>query len=162
MTPADQRAGSPPRRRWRSVLLIVSLALNLFLIGTLAGGRIADWRHAGPPIAAPMSPGMVSRLVRELPPPAQQEARQLFLDRRSEIRRRIRALHTARAEAMALLTEEPFDPGAFSQAMTQVRERTLAVQEVIHDVLIDLSGQVDPDTRARLANAAQGLHRRHH
>ena len=157
-----QGRGAPPRRRWQSVLLIVSLALNLFLIGILAGGRIAKWSYPEMPIAFALSPGIVSRLIGELPPGAQAEARRLFEDRRWEIRREMRALRTARVEALEILTAEPFDREAFSEAMVAVRRQTLAVQEVVHEVLIDLSSRVDPETRAMLDAAARGLHRRHH
>ena len=149
------------RRRWRSILLIVSLALNLFLVGLLAGGRLADWRHPDPVAGGVFGPGAVSRLMRELPESVRVDARQLFIERRPEIRRRMRALGDARRDAYHALTAEPFDQQAFADAMAVVRERTLNLQESVQAVLIDLSDDLDAETRERLANAARDLHGRH-
>lgn len=155
-------AAPPPRRRWRSILLIVSLALNLFLVGILVGGRVAEWRAPASPTAAALGPGAVSQLLSALPASARSEARRMFTERRPEIRRHFRALRTARLEAMRTLRAEPFDRQAFAEAMETVRERTLALQAAVQQVLIDLSGEVDAETRARLADAATDLHRHRH
>ncbi|NBC33134.1 MAG: periplasmic heavy metal sensor [Alphaproteobacteria bacterium] len=159
--PASAGAAPPPRRRWRSVLLIVSLALNLFLVGILAGGRLADWRDHGSPGAAALGPGAVSQLLRELPASTRIEARRMFMDRRPEIRRHMRELRNARVEALRILRAEPFDQAAFAAAMATVRDRTLALQAAVQEVLIELSGRVDAETRARLADAAVDMHRHH-
>ena len=167
MTTADGPNGAPgragsappaPRRRWRGVLLIVSLALNLFLVGLLVGGRLADWRQPGPVFGVGVGPGTVSRLLRELPDSARNDARAMFLERRPEIRRQMRALQEARSDAYRALTAEPFDQQGFADAMAAVRQRTASVQAEVQAVLIDLSGELDAETRARLADTARGLH----
>ena len=169
MTTADQpqgttgNAGSPqrlPRRwGWRGLALIVSLALNLFLFGLLAGGRLADWRDPDPVVGGAFGPGAVSRLMRGLPESARIDASQMLAERRPEIRRHMRALGNARLAAFRALTAEPFDQQAFGDAMAVVRDRTMTLQASVQAVLIDLSGSLDAETRGRLADAARDLHR---
>ncbi len=157
-----------PGGRWRTPLLILSLALNLFLGGLLIGGWIAGRPPGGDSmIDGPMSDGPIQglagdrpgsaqstpglhRLIGALSPEARPEARRVFQEHRRELRTGIIALAESRRRVAAALSAEPFDPASLAAAFEELRHRTGAVQAGIHDGLVELSVRLNPEDRRRL------------
>lgn len=143
------------------ILLVASLAFNLFLGGILVGGWFAG-RAAMPPDDGP--PGHFEpptqpfrRLVAALSPEARIEARRIFGEHRSDIRGDFAALHQARLATARALLAEPFDPAAASAAFAELRQRTAAVQQNLHDALVELATRLGPDDRRRLVETGARL-----
>ena len=120
--PQGQPKNPPPRKRWLRLALVASLAVNLLLIGLLAGGALRAWQ-------APVQPSMaeIRALWQVLPADTRQALRREF---RGQHRRGDGAGQAGRAgEAgaeMALSTHlrgDPFDADAFIATLDDARTR---------------------------------------
>ena len=131
--------------RARSWLLVVSLALNLFLVGLMAGHRLSP-----PPIPEAV-PGTVfadlRRMADVLPAETRGEVRQLFEAHRPEIIRGLMAMRAARDDIRDILLTDPYDPEALQTAFDALRDRTAEVQSVVHAALVEVAGRLGPEER---------------
>jgi uncharacterized membrane protein len=141
--------------RWIAVLsaaLFVSLALNIFVAGWVAGHGIG--RPGGPGM---MSEGGIrlgmQRVLRVLPPDDRKLMEGLFEARRSAIRGAFEALREAREAVGDTLRAEPFDQAAFERAYAEMRRRSAEIQESIHDVIMAAAPRLSPTGRRELAEA---------
>ncbi len=134
-------------------LLIVSLAVNLFLIafGVTRLIRMAERRP--PPHAA-------FRLGRVLGKGASPEVRRVMREHMEGARPHRRALREARGEVRDALEAEPFDPQRLESALADLRERSQNVQKAMHEGLSAVAKDLDPQQRRRLANENLGRHHR--
>lgn len=135
------------KARWLLIALVVSLALNLALVGFLAG------RAAGPPpffrAAIGVDPTVgLGRMLRFLP----DERRREVLGR--EAPRRIReSLAAVRETQRALdrqLREEDFDAAEVAATLQAFRERFAESQARSHAALVAAAGRLTPAERAQL------------
>lgn len=135
--------------RARSWVLIVSLTLNLFLVGLIAGHRLS------PPPPPELIPGTVfadlRRMSEALPPETRSEIRDHFEAHRPDMIRGLMAMRAARHDVRDVLQREPYDPEALRAAFDTLRDRTNAVQAIVHTALIEVAGQLDPDERLAIA-----------
>src|SRR5215831_9432893 len=124
--------GAAARRqapRWMLVVLIVSLALNCFIIGSVVG---AVWRFRKPDLRA-FSPNLLGYAA-TLPADRRQTVWAGMESERQRLRPLRREVRTARQETLSALAAEPFDKAAFMaaqarQAQAEDRARA-AVQEL--------------------------------
>lgn len=131
--------------RARSWLLIASLAVNLFLVGLMAGHRFS------PPPIPDSVPGTVfgdlRRMADVLPADTRREIRDLFESHRPEIFSGLRGIRSARDDIREILRTEPYDPEALNAAFAVLRQRTDQVQSIVHGALVDVAGRLGPDER---------------
>lgn len=150
------------RRRW-ALLLTLSAGLNLFLLGAAivhllhypGGGEGA--RPRGPAPSAEGS-GLLRDMVHALGGPEHPKIRQLWGERRGEVRQLRRELRDAREALGEALTREPFDEKAVERALNHMHELTSQTQQRAQSALLSLARDLTPEERRRLAEAA----RRHH
>ena len=138
-------------RRWITVLgaaFVVSLALNLFFVGVIAGHRLGgggdgDWQFA---------PGRlkvgIERVLRALPDDDAKVVRGLFDAQRADITQRVLALQDARRAIGTTLKAEPFDPAAFTAAYEAMQARSQELQSAIHGVIKAAIPQLSAEGRA--------------
>ena len=107
------------------VLLAISVALNLVLLGFLVGRRVHRGEHRVPP------PG--------------------FEQRRGELGAGRRAIHQAGSEVVASLTVEPFDAPRLERALAELRRVTQDGQASAHRALVDMAARSSPEQRKGLA-----------
>ena len=138
-------------RRWFTVLgaaLVVSLALNLFFFGVIAGHRLSG--RGGP--AWQLTPDRlkvgIERVLRALPDNDAKIVRELFETQRPDITQRFLALQDARRAIGAALKAEPFDPAAFTAAYEAMQARSQELQAAIHGVIKAAIPQLSPEGRA--------------
>lgn len=152
MTDPIQSPTKPPRRgRW---LLIVSLALNLVLVGALVGGLARMSRM--PPQQA-MQPGSALVLLWRAMPEAEQRALRgggeghSGRDGRRESRAAWRAGMADEVAALrALLTAEPFDRAALEARLTEARARQAERGEVALTRMLDRIEAMEAAERAAM------------
>ena len=139
--------------RTRSWLLVLSLGLNLFLVGLMAGHRFS------PPPVPEALPGTVfadlRRMADVLPAETVGEIRQQFESHRLEIIRGLMAMRAARDEVREVLRQDPYDPEALRAAFQGLRDRTADVQSVVHGVLVDVAGLLDPEERLAIVRTPE-------
>lgn len=146
-------------RRWR-IAAIVSLSLNVFILGIAAGGAILRPRFPGP--GGPGGPGRA--------PPFTVRAAELALG--AQVRDRVMALEQGhkkaiddsleelrvRAEAVdAALIAEPLDPAKLDAALEALRKANDTFQRELHLEFRDLVSGLSLDERRRLSEAGKRL-----
>lgn len=141
-------------RRWITVLgagLLVSLGLNLFLFGAIAGRGLGsrgglDWQ---------VTPGKlrvaIERVTRVLPEADATLLGDRFAAQRPDLTQRFHALQDARRAVGAALKAEPYDAAAFDAAYATMQARSQDLQASIHAVLRTSIGQFSAEGRAAIA-----------
>src|SRR6516225_9650470 len=116
MTDARTAHAEPTPRapRWLLAALFASLALNLVVVGLVAG---AIWRFH-PPAWAPITPSLVG-FASALPPERRKQLWDQTAEERAELRPLRREVRTARDETVRVLAAEPFDRQQFLAAQAR-------------------------------------------
>ncbi len=133
-----------PRRLWR-IVLVLSLALNLAVVGVVAGSVISGRFGDGPPRSFDLGLGPVTRAL------TQDERRDIAraLRRDGELRRfDLRARVTGMVDA---IQAEPFDEATLRGLMAEQASRFSAVQAKAQDAFVATVAQMTPERRAAFA-----------
>ncbi len=110
----------PKPNRWLKRGLFLSLAVNLLIVGIVAGALLRPGSGPGGKSPAPRPPvEWMQGVVRQLPEDAQAELRKGFLNNRGELRRIRSGFRATRQEMMRILETEPYDPQAMEALMRQ-------------------------------------------
>jgi uncharacterized membrane protein len=124
-------------RPW-ALLFLISLAVNLFLAGLIAG----RWLHRGKP-----GEGM----ARVVPAEAQPVARRVMASHRAAMGERGREAREARKRAVEALSAEPFDAAHATAALKEFRSKAAMVDEEMNAAMVELAGALPPSQRAQAA-----------
>jgi uncharacterized membrane protein len=132
-----------------SVVLALSIGLNLFFIGVWAGRRFG-----GQPYAMRREGYGVSGFLRHSGIAENDPAVKRVLEaHRSAVRERMRALHEARVQVREALTAEPFDATRLESQIGNVKSATSALQAEMLGAMLELSRSLDVEQRKRMADA---------
>lgn len=131
------------------VALGISLALNLALIGFVAGrASLTGMKHLAP------DPSLGAfRLVRQLPDKRREALRPLMREHYRGIRPKLRQLHAAQTQIRDALGSETYQPAELERALGEFRAALLASQEHSHRALIRLASDMSADERQQLMEA---------
>jgi uncharacterized membrane protein len=132
--------------RWQSNrllvgALIVSLALNLVIIGTVAG---ALWRHPAHPRT--IIPNLLG-FTNTLPIERRKELWEITADARRELRPFRREVRLAREEILKALVADPFDKDKFAAAQQRLDEAETRARPAVHKLYATLASHLRPDER---------------
>ena len=114
----ETEATAKPRRRWLTPLLIVSLALNLLVLGAVAGFA---WRH-GPHGGWGGRHGGPDRILWLLPEARRDGAKAIIERYRADDEAREAEAKSARDAVSVALTAEPFSQDALQAALRRLGE----------------------------------------
>lgn len=158
-------AGVVDRPRWR-LWLLLSVLLNVFLVGSIGGGAWRWWsesahaqRVAAVPAANPASAGPASprglRFAADGLAPAQRQAFRTGLrDVRRASAELARSSREGRAEVARLLAAPQFDRAAIDAALARTRSADLALRERVEGDVVGFAANLSPADRETLV---QGL-----
>lgn len=148
-----EQPGLPRRMKW---LLIGSLALNLAVIGLLAGAFL---RHDGREARGPGPAAFGQPYIRALP---QEARREIFRAVRASEDVPDRAARRAVYDDVILqLRADPVDLVALGKTVSQQAEASVAVQRVAQDAWLQIVADMSVSERARYADAvAENLRER--
>jgi len=138
--------------RW---LLVGSLALNLFFIGTIGAFAV---RHyvVQPQLAATERPrtaaARIERMAALLPPADAERLRGALQARAAEAEGAREALNRAYERVQAALRGQPFDTGELRAAMAQARAARPVYDQTMQEILIAAAPGISAEGRARLAD----------
>lgn len=138
---------------WRT-LLFVSVALNLLVIGAVAGAFGAGvrlQREASETVVARM-PGPRG-FLRALPPETRRIMRRELADSWTESRDLRRAAAEARRQAFIAAASEPYDSERVRAAFARLRQADQAAIAVFHDNVIDAFARLTPEQRREALEA---------
>lgn len=145
--------------RWIKIALGVSLALNLAVVGMIAGAAVRQGDGGGGPRSSGFGAYGLPYMIAL--PRAERRAvvRAIKSDQQAGLPDRAarRALYQ---EVLAALRAEPFDAGALTQALGQQTETTIAVQKVAQGAWLEVvSGMTHAERTAYAADVEAVLKR---
>jgi uncharacterized membrane protein len=143
-----------------SIILAVSIALNLLFVGIAVGRRFHRHPPMPPPERGELAPrpqgapreSFGNRPERE---GRRGEFRKLFREQSQALGGHRRTMGDARRAAREALEKEPFDRAALEKALETLRKETTASQEVMHKALADAAAKGSPDERRQLARGLE-------
>ena|SRR2546423_6617668 len=138
--------------RW---LLVGSLALNLFFIGTV--GALAVRHYVMPAqLAATERPrtaaARIERLAAPLPAADAEKLRAVFRAREGAAEGAREALNRALEHLQAALRTQPFDSGQLRAALAEIRAARSVYEQVMADIYFAGASAMSPDGRIKLAD----------
>jgi uncharacterized membrane protein len=134
-----------PLAKRLSIILAISVAVNLLLAGIMVGRA---FRHRPPP--PPDAHGFhADREGRKGP------LRGLFREHGDALRDKRRSMGDARRTARDALAAEPFDRAALERALEALRKETTASQEIMHRAIVESAAKGSPDERKKLGHALE-------
>jgi Spy/CpxP family protein refolding chaperone len=143
-------------RRLR-ILLVASLAVNLFFIAI-----VAAWAIAGPGyLRGMMGFGQPHSRLLGMPSPKQlrvvlddqgdQILENMLESRRDAFHAKLEGLFEARTALAQAVAAEPFDQAKIEAALAVLREREAVLHAGAQDMILELTSQLSPDQRAKVA-----------
>ena len=141
----QEKSGTGPSRMWR-IVLVCSLALNLAVVGVVAGSLVSGRLGDGPPRSFDLGLGPISRAL--APPERRDVGRSLRQDRMMrnfDVRGRLGGMVDA-------LKAEPFDPETLRVYWSEQNAQMAAVQIKVQDALLETISQMTPERRAEFAD----------
>lgn len=151
--PSPPPTGMP---RWAKITLIVSLALNLLLVGSIAGHRLAT-RH-GPFASVFREADDAARFARRLPAERRQALRAIFEKHRDEFRPHAEAVREAR-KGLEAASADPFDKVRFIAALAALQDAETKARSARRPMAAEMAAILTPEERKRFLNIHGGLQR---
>lgn len=147
------RAAAPARKKprsqlWMRIALGLSVALNLLVVGVVAGGITGRLRHPPPPLGEVSLGAFTPALTKGDRFAIRDRAAREGLDFRE-------AMRTARAEQAAIvaaLRVEPWDRAAIVGIMKQISDRALARMDLGGRLVLERLDAMAPQERRDLAD----------
>lgn len=131
--------------------LIASLALNLLILGAVAGTMYTFHKHGRPPPGGREDFGLMG-LSRDFPGDRKKAFRKELRADREKLRPLLDEANTARREAADALAAEPFDRAKLEAAITKVRDRERDVRQSAIALFLGHAETLTPDERKKLAD----------
>ena len=140
----------------QSKLLIVSVALNVFLVGAMVGGayRWTTTRPAPPASAAP-HPRTLRAAAATLSDGRRLQLREALRHTSRINRPLILSAQAGRRDVVAALKAQPFDPAALDAALARTRTADAALRVQIEQAIGGFAAGLSAEERARLVDAME-------
>jgi uncharacterized membrane protein len=147
---SDDAPKPPAAGRNLRLALIVSLALNVLIIGGVAGTLLAS-RHHGWKGHGNRAFGLLG-FARTLPPERAEKIRQRMASGKANLSALRKAERQAREEARGILAEEPFDAEKFKAALSRAAEAEAKEKSARMSLLAETAAELTPEERRQLHN----------
>jgi uncharacterized membrane protein len=135
--------------RWMLVLLFASLAVNLVIVGSVAG---AVWRHRGPPAWAGVVIPNLLGYASTFAPDRRKQIWELTRTERGRMRPFRREVRAAREETTKALAAEPFDRQQFLAAQAKQAEAENRARAAVQDLYVKIAENLTPEERRAFVN----------
>ena len=138
--------------RW---LLVGSLALNLFFIGTVGALAVRHYLMPAQPSATERprtAAARIERLAAPLPAADAQKLRDAFRAREAGAEAARDTLNRAFDRANAVLRAQPFDPAQLRAALAEVRAARPGYDQVMQEIYLAAATAMSAEGRAKLAD----------
>ncbi len=142
------------KQRLLAIVLLSSLALNLFLGGIVVGkylGQVSDSKFFHPP-PMPRGPRWI---LESLPEASREKVSPLIQAHRQQMKPQIRAMRAARREVHQQLTADDFNVEVLSEALAKLEKEKQKGGKMMHQLLIDIASQLNEEDRQRLSEATR-------
>lgn len=142
------------RQRVLIVALIVSVTVNLLLVGGIVGRLV---RGGPPPRPVPEHVGWI---VRRLDDDRRQELREDVIAHIRSSRSMRQSMRDAQKHFEASITTENFEPERVRAALAELREAHNTWQEATHEQMVTVLAKLSPEERKRVATFLERRERR--
>lgn len=133
----------------------VSLVLNVFLIGTLAGGAYRVSALAQHQKAAAEQPRGLRFAAADLSAERQRQLREALRDTRRASAPLTRQARDGRVEVAHLLAAPTLDRAALDAALARTREADVALRSRVEGAVADFAATLTPEERLKLVGAME-------
>jgi uncharacterized membrane protein len=144
--------------KWLIGGLVVSLVLNLLLVGFLAG-RMSGF--GPPPGFGPDPTAGFFRLLGFLSDERRAAITPDLRKQMGELMPMLRKIHGDQRDVFQTLTADPFDPAALDAALADLRANLTAAQIASHHSFVEMAKALTPEERGSLARAMRRPPRMH-
>lgn len=141
----DKTPQARPSRLWR-IVLVLSLALNLAVIGVVVGSAASGRWGDGPPRSFDLGLGPIARALEP------QERRAIGRQLREDRSLRDFDLRDRVNRVVAALQADPFDPAVLRVLLAEQSERITAVQATAQEVVVEQITAMTPERRRAFAD----------
>ena len=147
------RSGERSAVRWLGAGLVLSLAINAFIVGVIATKAIKfrDLRRPGPPPLVDAL-GDSRRMISAVPKERRKELRKVVRSYRPQLKPHRDALATARGTLIEVLRVEPTDQTKLAAALGAIQDARFAMRETGRSLLTDVVASMTPAERKQLAD----------
>lgn len=126
------------------IAAIVSLCVNLLLVGVMVGDR---W-HGGPGRHGHWA----SRMMENVPEDARPLIKQVFESHKAEFEAERERVEQARLKVAEILKAETIDRAQLDQALAELMQRSQSIQKFGYQVLVEVAEKLPPETRREIAD----------
>ncbi|MEO0467347.1 MAG: periplasmic heavy metal sensor [Pseudomonadota bacterium] len=137
-----------------SIFLVISLMINMLLIG-IVGGRMIGRAGQPPPdmaaVGTPTEARVARRILDSVSPRERIELGRMFSETLRENRDTMIARNRARIALSQAMTAEPYDEARVRDAMAALRDADFELQAVVQDALAASMARLTPEQREALA-----------
>lgn len=132
--------------------LVVSVLLNMFLLGGVAGG-LYQWMVAAKPVEAVVNQHGLRQAMFKLPPERRKELRQLLRHNRADSQPLIMAGREARLGVIQQLQAPALDRDVLVTELAKAREADMALRALVDTTLAQFAQTLPQDERQQLVEA---------
>lgn len=129
------------------IALIVSLTLNVFVIGVV-GGMLFTRAHAPRPMRRV---GALIHAADGLSPADQAAFRRMLHEHVHAARPLLQDARLSRRDVLDRLSTEPFDRAAAGASLARARDDEVKARAALEEAILDFAAKLDPQKRARMA-----------
>ena len=158
MSGSGEMSGWRQAPSWLKLLLIVSLALNVAVIGMIGGTAMRGEDASGFGAKEANEPGLdrrQSRILRMVPEGRRDIALTIMQARSDEYAAAQAALKKAQMDLVEALRAEPFDEERVKAALTARREASGTVWGIGYEQLMEIATGLDTAERGQLADSLE-------
>ncbi len=143
-----------PKRGWLKLLLFVSLAANLLIVGIIGGAFLSNRGNDGPPdrIARQVQSLIGAPFFRALPDGDRRELVRALDPKRDRLKENREALRGRFEAFLGALRTEPFDAAMVKKLLEEQRLVAVRRQDIGEDLLIERLEAMTPGARAEYAD----------
>ena len=132
--------------------LLVSVLLNVFLIGGVGGG-LYHWMASAKPVEAVVNQHGLRQAMFKLPPERRRELRQLLRHNRADSQPLIMAGREARMGVIKQLEAPTLDRDVLVSELAKAREADAALRAMVDSTLAQFASTLPQDERQKLVEA---------
>jgi uncharacterized membrane protein len=148
---------------WMKLVLILSLSANVAVAGLVGGNAIRLWQGAPFSSKPQNEPGLdrrQSRILRMVPDPRREEAREILLARQDEYRA-ARETMTAAQQALAdAIRLDPLDPDRLTAALAERQSASGQMWGIGYEQLAEIARRLNAAERMEMATRLEERTRR--
>jgi len=144
-------------RSWKAVM-IGSLVLNVFLLGSVAGGAYQLFAaHREQKTSAQQPPRALRFAAESLGDDREQEFVDVLKDARRDGRDYAREGREGRSEVLRALAAPQFDRAALDAALAKTRNADIALRTRVEQGVADFAARLTPDERMKFADSLKEI-----